>query len=462
MKLFRRSAPKQTEAAHKSNAYIVTDKNKVVPLSVFQKYTSQGDTTNVIPERVESYSTEWAKQRDLITHPYPPDSFLIYWEHNPTFNRTVTQLAVDVAGVGYDLILKEGAKENAAERDKIEALLEQPNPDMSFRRLCEALVIDEGAMGYMGMEVIRNLMGEISELHHVAAYTLFIHKSKKKFCQKLKDSEVWFKKFDEEGGISPKDGKDGGFSLKEAANELIWHTNYYPRNGYYGAPNILPAIGSVASLIGIRDYNLNFFDNYGVPAYFVTLTGEWDEKAADNIGKYLNTGVRSSDKAHSTMVLESSKEGSQANFQKLSVDVHEGSFKVLTQLMRDEVLSCYSMPPYRIGINIVGSLGGTNIKESTIIYNQAAVEPFQEDLENIVNRKILQQGLNSQSYIFKFKNMDTRDEDAEATRDQGWIETGVKTPNQVRRDRGLEPYPGGDSYYVKQNLIPVGEDEGAE
>ena len=463
MRFFKSKEKPTKEAKSVGQVFIATDTGNVVPESVFQsfsKYTSQGDTTLVIPERVQAYETEWARKRNLAAPPYPPESFLTLYESNPILNRTIKQVGIDVAGSGWDLIPVDGETERPSDKAKIEALLNKPNPEMGLEDIFERILTDWGYLGYLGIEAVRNLGGEIIELHHIPAKDLWVHKKKELYCQKKGQKEAWFKKFGSDTKVNAATGDPAdGIDIKEAANELIFYKNYYPRSDYYGVPNFLPAVGSLLSLIGIRDYNLSFFQSYGIPAYAVTMTGEWDEKAAKKIKEHLTSGVLQKGKGQAPIVSISSEDGAKIEFQKLSVDVKDGSFRVYSQLLRDEVLACYSMPPYRIGINVVGSLGGTNIQESTVIYNQAVVEPLQNRIERIINQLIIRQGLQVEAYNFKLKNMDTRNEDAEATRDQGWIQSGVKTPNQIRQDRGLEGYDGGNQYYIASNLIPVGEDD---
>jgi len=271
--------------------------------------------------------------------------------------------------------------------------------------------------------------------------------------------KVWFKQFGLKKNFHLKEGTEGDYDEEKRANELIFLLNYYPRNDYYGVPNILPAVGSVIGLIGIRDYNLAFFTNYGVPAYMVILSGDWDEGAEKIIKKHLDTEIKGSEKAHKTMVLQV-PEGGAATFEPLSVAVKEGSFRVYQQVLREDILAAYSMPAYRIGINIVGSLGGTNIGESTVIYNQSVVEPLQEDLEDIFNNRIIEEGLDCHSYKFKFNDMDLRDRDAEAKRNNEAIQHGKMTPNEARNLEDLgETYPEGDRFYMNASLIEVGQAE---
>ncbi|GAH97641.1 unnamed protein product, partial [marine sediment metagenome] len=84
------------------------------------------------------------------------------------------------------------------------------------------------------------------------------------------------------------------------ANELIFYKNYYPQSEYYGAPNILPSIGAVMGLIGVRDYNLAFFENYGIPAALIILKGRWSKDTAKQISDFIDVELKGSEQAHKT------------------------------------------------------------------------------------------------------------------------------------------------------------------
>lgn len=433
----------------KGKVYLETSKG-IYPLDVFRK--AQSEAIQKDSKQVKEKQS-WQTADNLISPPYPPESFLLLYEHNPIYYRCVNQIAIDVAGLGWNLHLRDGKKDNNKEYDRLYNFLTHPNPDESIREIFKQLLIDWGTIGYFGIEVVNKIKNEISEIYHVPAHTFRIHIDKEKFCQCRNNKKVWFKKFGLEGNINSKDGKDAdGFSLETNANELIYYKNYYPKSDYYGAPNILPATGDVIGLIGCRDYNLAFFENYGIPSGIVTLEGEWEDGSEEKISQFLNKHHKGSENAHKTMVLTQPPE---CNFKydKITADVKEGSFKIYETIRREDVLTAYSMPPERIGIQIVGKLGGNIAQESTKIYIQSVVEPLQRDIEAIVNNKLLQ----SEIYEFKFEDIDIRDYDAEVKRLIDMVHCGMKTPNEARQEIGLDPYPEGDKFYMESALIEAGE-----
>lgn len=431
----------------KGKVYISTSKG-LFPIDILKK-----QETEVSSKRLKE-GRKWLMQNGLIPPPYDPYSFLTYYESNSVFFSCVNQIAQDVAGLGYSLQLKEEKKENKTEFGRLQTFLSDSNLEDSFRRIVKQLLIDWGSIGWFALEVIRNNKKEVAKIYHVPAHTIKVHESQEKYCQIRNNKKVWFKKFGSGKDISSKDGTEGKYNLKTRASELIFYKNFYPKSDYYGVPNIIAAIGDVVGLISARDYNLAFFQNYGVPSAIITISGEWEKGSAENIRKFLDTEIKGTENAHRTLIIEP-PEGGEFEHIPLATEVKEASFRLYRQDLKENILMAYSMPPERVGIRVTGKLGGNVAEEATKIYIQAVIEPLQEDLEDIINNKLLQ----SEIYRFKFNDIDIRDLELLVKRLGYQIERGIITPNEARNVLGHKPYPEGSKFYMATNLIEVGAPE---
>lgn len=433
------------EKIKKSHVYIQTSKG-LFPYDLLQKAEVKDNSTQLAAVQ------KWMTQNDLIEPPYTPISLLILWESNPIFFRCVSQLAIDVAGLGWNFQLQEDKKEDKAELVRLKEFTKHPNKDESFCSILKKLLTDWGTIGYCGLEIGRNRIGEIGEIWHVPAYTLKVHKDKKKYAQIRNNKKVWFKKFGEDKNISRKTGKEIAGRGRDKANELIFYKNYYPLSDYYGVPNIISAVGDIMGMIGLRDYNLAFFENYGIPAALVVLEGDWDKGSEKKVSDFINKEIKGSTNAHRTLVMTQQKDD-KITWTPLNVETKEASFKLYEKARQENILIAYSMPPERIGIRIVGKLGGNVAEEATKIYVQGVVEPLQLDFEDIINEKLLQ----SETYNLKFNDIDTRDYDKLVDRLIKQVASAIITPNEARNKLGLKPYAGGDKFFVSSNFIDAGE-----
>lgn len=462
---FRKQTLQTPVKQPKGRAFVVTGNGGVFPLAALEETGFQKKDQQLAEEK------KWIGADKLAAHPYPVASFYSMWEANVLFWRCVDQIATDVAGLGWTIKLREGMAEDKKQYDKIDALIKKPNPDMSFRRICKAYLTDWGICGNAALQIVRNMKKEIAEVWHMPAGTVWAHEDGQKFCQKRGAKKRWFTRFgatnesDSPLILDPETGLEKNLDLKTRANELIHYHNYYPKSRWYGVPNILPATGDVLIGAGIRDFNLSFFTNYGIPAYLVTLIGDWEDGTGEGetdsieiIRNFMNTRVKGADKQHTTMVTQA-PEGCEIKVEPLSVNVKDGSFRLLKTSIDQEILIAYSMPPYRVGFPAKqGSLAGDVATPMLRSYINGVVEPLQTDLEEIWSDKIFAEGLDCPSYEIVFANIDIKDAVAEAELIDKQIRTGQMTPNQARKLNGLKPYPGGDSYYMEMNLVTVGED----
>ena len=76
----------------------------------------------------------------------------------------------------------------------------------------------------------------------------------------------------------------------------------------------------------------------------------------------------------------------------------------------------------------------------------------------MVTDKLFVEGLGVKSYTFNLNELDIRDLDAIAKRDNLYFQMGALTPNQILKRQGKETYEEGDQYYVGSAFIPVGEE----
>jgi len=261
---------------------------------------------------------------------------------------------------------------------------------------------------------------------------------------------------------------------EDRASEIIWFVNYTPRSDYYGLPDIIPALGAIWGDIARRDYNIAFFDNYGVPAYAIFVSGNFDPGEIDEEGRTEMEKMIEEHFAelaknpHSTLILSIPTEGREEEvkieFKALSTEVKEASFRLYRNDNRDEILSAHGMPPYRIGVNETGSLGGSTAVESTEIYKMSVIEPRQEMLEAAINRYIVWGAFKADDWEFKLAEIDTTDEKADLEIIASLFEKGAITPNQIIRhfkDRfGLEEvdHPAMNAHYVGGRAIDIEEE----
>ena len=446
-----RQLEKMAKTSDEGEVYYIKTDRGLFPLDVLKAEETKTKSTQAEEDR-------FYRHHGLVSHPFETAGLLWMQDNCPSFDACVRQIAVDVVGQGYKLTAEEG-KENEDEKEKIENFLNDPNsdPEETIENIVDKAMIDWGVIGWFGLEMSRDNAGIINGLWHVSAQSFHIHEKRKKFMQQKGQQKMWFKAYGSEENISKLTG-DVIKGPRNLANELIYNRRYYPRNDYYGSPSILPAVGSVKGLIGVRDFNLSFFENYGIPAALVIITGKWKAEAAKQISDFIDVEIKRTDNAHKTMILRPAK-GCDVKIERLSVDVKEGSFNLYHKMLREDVLMVHKMPPYRIGIPEVGSLGGSTATESTRIYVSSVINPLKNMMASLITKTIIRDGMDNEIYTFEFNPIDLREKDADVKRYQMLFGMASITPNQIREAEGEEGYgDAGDQYYVASNYLPIGEE----
>jgi capsid portal protein len=182
---------------------------------------------------------------------------------------------------------------------------------------------------------------------------------------------------------------------------------YAPGTDYYGRPPIVSCLGSIKGDIGAVRYNNAFFDNYGMPKFAITVTGDFadydEEPYLDDgspnpdyditktlrykIGQQIKEVIRN---PHSAICITIPSEGEEGNVNlditPLSVQAEEGHFRMYRKDTRDEVIHAHHVDPSRLGIYDAGSLNGSNSESTMASYKYGTVAPIKSEMEALVNR----------------------------------------------------------------------------
>ena len=323
----------------------------------------------------------------------------------------VEAVSVDATGISYTLKPVENVEPVEAEKNRLEEVLNNSTPSINTN--LQRMVYDRRSIGYGAMEVIRESTSKsnIKRLKHIPAHTLRRHTDLKRVVQVINGKKVWFviygKNYDKEGNLCDIDADDGSFhpfnSLppERKANELLWTMEYAPGTDYYGRPPIISCLGSIKGDISAVRYNYSFFENYGMPKFAITVTGDfadYDVEPDDPEYDYTKTlRYRISEQIkeviknpHSAICITIPSEGEEGNVDlkitPLSVQTEEGHFRMYRKDTRDEVIHSHHVDPSRLGIYDAGSLNGTNSDNTMASYKYGTIAPIKAECESLINQ----------------------------------------------------------------------------
>jgi capsid portal protein len=206
-----------------------------------------------------------------------------------------------------------------------------------------------------------------------------------------------------------------------------------------------------------QSYNLDFFLNYGVPAYALIIEGDTiSNEVLEEVEKFFATTLKGSNHKMLTLATQA---GVKLTFERLSVETKEASFMVYRKENRDAILTAHNVPPYRASIVEQGALGGSVAEETDRIYLDSVINPRQREFAWVINEFIIQQGFEIEGWDLQFEDINIANAKQESEIIATLTQIGVLTPNEARQKLGLEPYDGGDVFYVGGQLVPVGGED---
>lgn len=461
--------------------YIVNDET-AVPSSTLDRYAFKSEGTGSSQQiKTDSFNEDYLEY-GLIEPSFNPQQLTMLTEVNSFHAICVKTKAGDIGGLGWSIQAVEEDKGESKNKNRLDDFFKNCcEKDLIFEDVLKKYCRDFEELGYSCLEVIRynyNPQAEIKLIEHIPSHTIRIHKDENKYCQIRGNNKRWFKRINYPYDIDKDTGDEHplkSLNPKQRATELIFDKNYSPSNDFYGLPDAATCLGAILGDLGRENFNIKFFENYGVPSYAVTILGGFDPGVKDkDTGKTpLQSAIEKKFKSfkhnpHSVLIttVPTMRTGDnvEVKFEKLSVDVKEASFRLYRLENRDEIITAHGMDPYRIGVMQTGSMGGNTSANSRKNYKSSVIIPRQRTIAATINKFIVadENGFNIQDYRFHLNEFDTTDRTQEVTDNEKMINNAIISPNQARVKLGLEPSdnPLMDEYYMHGTpLVKTGTDE---
>ena len=397
-----------------SDSFVVTidkeDQHHIVDTLELSKYALKA---NVDPDSGSKYTPteEQLKGYNILNPKYNPYYLVELLDLYTYHAACVEAVAVDATGVNYTLKPIEGVEPIDAERDRFLEVLDNSTPSINTQ--LQRMVYDRRSIGYGAIEIIRESTSksDIIRLKHIPAHTLRRHADQKRVLHiNSSGKKVWFviygKNYDDEGNLCDIDADTGEFhpyntlEASRKANELLWSMEYAPGTDYYGRPPIVSCLGSIKGDISAVRYNNSFFDNYGMPKFAITVTGDFADYDIDpedpeydytktlryRISEQIREVIKN---PHSAICITIPSEGEEGNVDlkitPLSVQTEEGHFRMYRKDTRDEVIHSHHVDPSRLGIYDAGNLNGTNANQTSNSYKYGTIAPIKSECEALIN-----------------------------------------------------------------------------
>lgn len=351
-------------------------------------------------------------------------------------SQCVKAMQVNINGMGWHLEYvppdddpdKQESEADKAEKRKLEFLFRYPNAGETWIALKDKILADRMLTGKGYLEVVRNLIDDIAELHHAQARTIRMTKPDaehtehiqwvrdggewkriprltrfRRYCQIVSGEKMWFKQFGDPRSLNRQTGKfapvGARWPFDLEATELICFGDESP-NTPYGEP---PWISELINIMGsseAKKINYLYFNEKTIPPYIITVAGgTLGEDAINELRDFLDKDFKGSDNFHKVLLLEAepSAAGVVGDEKGPAVRIE---VKPMTQFMQEDALfqgyirnnakavrESFRLPPLLVGASEDYSHASTH--ESKVVAEQQVFAPERNAMDEEINRTII-------------------------------------------------------------------------
>lgn len=454
-----------------------------------------------IPTDVFRLSYETQGNMAVVKPPYNLDELLYMREIHPTHGAALHQKTADIVGGGWEWRPKrlpkpkdadpEGADQSGdvvedpdspgysdtslaatgkgssapdeSELEAANAFLEAPNEEGDcWEEVFDALVSDKWTLANAFMEIVRSVPGvvdsAVKEIYHVPGHTVRVHRDGDKFLQYRSGKFVWFKKWREERHLDCNSGKwfDDPLPDDIEANEMIQFKKKTSRSSWYGIPEYVSCVSSLATGVSLLEYNRSFFNRYAVPSWAVVVEGsDLSPQLRSTLEQYFRTEVRGNPHRVLTIGIPyiptrpSGDNRIKVTFVRLSDQVKDMSFRHLSESVNLDICMSHRIPPQRIGWPVPGQGTGNaqSAQQLSQNYKTGVIDPEQ----NIWTKKLsaffaLEFGV--KNFWFQVTELDIVDKLQNMMYATQGVKGSIMRINEARHIAGLPPDPDGDVILV--------------
>ena len=433
----------------RSETYIVTDNMEFVPSSILEEYAVK--STKALNDE------DGFNYKDVVEPPAPPRLLNKLLDINTWHKVCCEAIAADASGAGYTFIPRSNVDDpSQSEREFLEDFFRSLRPNIN--QLLYEREYDCESLGWGLLEIIREDGGydaPICDLKHYSAANFRRCADGVRVQQRIGTQLRWFvifgENYDDDGrhyDVHYLTGEKyyNGLPQHLRANELLWKNRFNPSTKLYGKAPASPAIAAMYADQSRSKYNIQFFNNYGIPAMLITITGDFDTGILDvndadydprntlqyRITEQLKEVIRN---PHSAMVIQVPSEGGDGdvtvNATPLSVEAKEASFRLFRKDNRDEIVAAHHMDPNRVGVTDSGKLGASNAEQTDNSYRVSTVKPLIRENEEDINY-LLTTCLGITDWDFKIIDTDEKRNTVEVEKVISLVNSAIMTPNEAR------------------------------
>jgi len=322
-------------------------------------------------------------------------------------------------------------------------LVEQPNPDLSWREIIQITTLNLSLVG----NAFWNLVGT---------------KTEQPISKTNPPVEIWWVKPEQMQPLTDKNGAIIGWLFTGPGGQTktidpadIIHFRMPNPGSYFMGMGALSPLSRTATLeLNAMTFQDAFLKNDGTPPFWFTK-GPSDRAQRKLFWDAYDERHKDPKKRGTAGML-----WGEMDVKTLGANMKDAQYVEQRKMNREETLAALpgSVPP-----SIVGLLEYANYSNMEV-QSKKFWEDCEQPVLGIVADKMSAKlaPLFDERYWFNFDFTDIKvlqeDEERRARINRARLGSGQVTPNQLRKEAGQEAYPGGDAYYMEFSLTEIGQD----
>lgn len=382
-----------------------------------------------------------ARDSGILEPPYKLRLLDRLCHENNALSTCIEAMVTNIAGTGFDF-------ERAGERvetetddqqiDELRELFGEPWPGKSHKQMLEDFWRDVERVGNGYIEVVRNNAGEIVFWRHVDAkmmrlckldksvpvtrkvtrkgvdVTVKLRERTRRYVQIVNGvSVVYFKEFGSKRKLDKRNGnwetRDNPVKPQHLASEII-HLRMLPdAHTPYGVPRWISQLPSVLGSRKAEEFNLEFFDNGGIPPMLIILQGGMLQHETRKALEQSMSGPAGKKQRASILEVEPTG-GSMDNPTQARVTVerfgaerqNDSMFENYDDKCESRIRRAFRLPPMFVGAG--GDYSYASAYTSYTIAEAQVFKPEREKLDQIMNMGLLPE-LGYTDYRYRSKPM---------------------------------------------------------
>ena len=243
-------------------------------------------------------------------------------------------------------------------------------------------------------------------------------------------------------------------------DEIIHFKDWNPWNEHRGISPLIALSEEISQDVHANKTTSKLMKNDAVPAGLLKTDQTLREEEADKLEKRWENTYGRNRKARSIAVL-----GKGTSFEPISATPEALKFFELKRWNLYTILARYGIPPKVAHVQETnGSLAGKDTAEQHAAFWKYTILPTLRNFEQILETMFFARFNLTETGYFDVSEIPELQESAKerSKRDIEEVAAGIKTINDVLRERGEDEKPWGDTWYRSSKLVPVTENEEPE